>query len=187
MPAIQNAENDRVATLLMQTILGDNGKLFMAAMIMISTFGCLNGIIFTAGRVYYAMANDGFFFKSAGRLNKNGVPANALTMQCIWACLLCFSGTYGSLLDYIMFVVMIFYALTIIGLFVLRKKRPEMERPYKAFGYPVLPAIYILLAVWVVGVMFLHKMDYCLYGLIIVLIGVPVYYAFKRRLRQQGA
>ncbi|MFM2136076.1 MAG: hypothetical protein RL021_1476 [Bacteroidota bacterium] len=180
MEKIQTAENDRVATLLMQTILGDSGKLFMAAMIMISTFGCLNGIIFTAGRVYYAMANDGFFFKSAAKLNKNKVPANALTMQCAWACLLCFSGTYGSLLDYIMFVVMLFYALTIIGLFVLRKKRPDMERPYKAFGYPVLPAIYILLALWVVGVMFLHKMDYCLYGLIIVGVGIPVYYLFKR-------
>ena len=96
------------------------------------------------------------------------------------------SGTYGSLLDYIMFVVMIFYALTIIGLFVLRKKRPEMERPYKAFGYPVLPAIYILLALWVVGVMFLHKMDFCLYGLVIVLIGVPVYFIFKRNRKDTG-
>lgn len=184
---IQSAENDRVATLLMQTILGDKGKLFMAAMIMISTFGCLNGIIFTAGRVYYAMAKDGYFFKSAGKLNKNNVPANALTMQCIWSCLLCFSGTYGSLLDYIMFVVMIFYALTIIGLFVLRINRPEMERPYKAFGYPVLPALYVLLALWVVGVMFVHKMDYCLYGLVIVLIGVPVYYLFKRNRNTSNA
>ncbi len=177
---IKTAENDRVATLMMQTILGDKGKLFMAAMIMVSTFGCLNGIIFTAGRVYYAMAKDGYFFKSAGTLNKNQVPANALTMQCIWACLLCFSGTYGNLLDYIMFVVMLFYALTIIGLFKLRISRPEMERPYKAFGYPVLPAIYVLLAVWVSSVMFIHKMDFCIYGLIIVLIGVPIYFFLKK-------
>jgi APA family basic amino acid/polyamine antiporter len=181
MDQIMHAENDRVATLLMQTVLGDSGKLFMAAMIMISTFGCLNGIIFTAGRVYYAMAQDGYFFRAAGKLNKNRVPANALTIQCIWACLLCFSGTYGSLLDYIMFVVMIFYALTIIGLFVLRFKRPEMERPYKAFGYPVLPALYILLALWIVGVMFWYKMENSLYGLIIVSVGIPVYYFFKRQ------
>ncbi|MEY4595004.1 MAG: hypothetical protein RIQ47_1414 [Bacteroidota bacterium] len=179
--SISTAENDRVATLLMQTILGEKGKFFMAAMIMISTFGCLNGIIFTAGRVYYAMSQDGYFFKSAGKLNKNNVPANALIFQCIWASLLCFSGTYGSLLDYIMFVVMIFYVLTIVGLFVLRFKRPDMERPYKAFGYPVLPAIYIILAAWVACVMFIYNRDYCIYGLTIVLIGVPVYFLFKRK------
>lgn len=178
--SISTAENDRVATLLMQTILGEKGKFFMAAMIMVSTFGCLNGIIFTAGRVYYAMSQDGYFFKSAGKLNKNNVPANALTLQCIWASLLCFSGTYGSLLDYIMFVVMLFYVLTICGLFVLRIKRPDMERPYKAFGYPVLPALYILLALAVAVVMFIYKKEYCIYGLTIVLIGVPVYYFFKR-------
>jgi APA family basic amino acid/polyamine antiporter len=165
----------------MQTILGEKGKFFMAAMIMISTFGCLNGIIFTAGRVYYAMAKDGYFFKKAGELNKNHVPANALTMQCIWACLLCFSGTYGNLLDYIMFVVMIFYVLTITGLFKLRISRPDMERPYKAFGYPFIPGLYILLAGWVAALMFTHHMDYCLYGLIIVLLGIPVYYWFKRK------
>ncbi|MFM7216388.1 MAG: APC family permease [Bacteroidota bacterium] len=178
--SIAKAENGRVATLLMQTVLGDSGKYFMAAMIMVSTFGCLNGIIFTAGRVYYAMAQDGYFFKKAAVLNKNNVPANALVMQCIWACLLCFSGTYGNLLDYIMFVVMIFYVLTIIGLFVLRIKRPDMERPYKAFGYPVLPAIYILLAAWVAAVMFIHHMDYCLYGLVIVAAGIPVYSLFRK-------
>src|ERR1043165_2246325 len=142
---IQHAENDRVATLLLETILGDKGKFFMAAMIMISTFGCLNGVILTAARVYYAMAIDKLFFFKAGKLNKNGVPANSFTMQCIWSCLLCFSGTYGDLLNYIMFAVMIFYVLTITGLFILRKKRPDMERPYKAFGYPVLPVLYILM------------------------------------------
>src|SRR5690606_29140067 len=115
--AIQTAENDRVATLMMERILGQNGKYFMAAMIMVATFGCLNGIILTAARVYFAMAKDGMFLKAAGKLNKNHVPANSLTMQCIWSCLLCFSGTYGDLLNYIMFAVMLFYILTISGLF----------------------------------------------------------------------
>ncbi|MFM9027475.1 MAG: APC family permease [Bacteroidota bacterium] len=183
---IQHAENGRVATLMMQTILGENGKYFMAAMIMVSTFGCLNGIIFTAGRVYHTMARDGYFFKKAAVLNKNGVPANALVMQGIWASLLCFSGTYGKLLDYIMFVVMIFYALTIIGLFKLRITKPDMERPYKAFGYPVLPAIYIILAIWVSSVMFIHKSDNCIYGLAIVCIGIPIYLLLKRNLPIAG-
>ncbi len=152
----------------------------MAAMIMISTFGCLNGIILTAARVYYAMAKDGLFFKKAGTLNKNHVPANSLTMQCIWSCILCFSGTYNDLLNYIMFAVMIFYVLTISGLFVLRRKRPEMERPYKAFGYPVLPALYILLAALVALNMLIYQSKFSMYGLIIILLGVPVYYFFKR-------
>lgn len=178
---IKHAENDRVATLLMQTILGDRGKLCMAAMVMISTFGCLNGVIFTAARVYYAMALDGLFIKPAAKLNKHAVPANSLTMQCIWACLLCFSGTYGELLNYIMFVVMLFYILTISGLFVLRVKRPDMERPYKAFGYPILPALYILLAALVCVVMFIYQRNDSLRGLLIVLAGVPVYYLFGRK------
>ncbi|TAH42045.1 MAG: amino acid permease [Bacteroidetes bacterium] len=177
---IKNAENGRVATLMMNTVLGDKGRFFMAAMIMISTFGCLNGIILTAARVYYAMAKDGFFFKKAGVLNKNHVPANSLTMQCVWACLLCFSGTYNDLLNYIMFAVMIFYVLTISGLFVLRVKRPEMERPYKAFGYPVLPAVYILLAALVALNMLIYQSEFSMYGLIIILLGIPVYYVFKK-------
>lgn len=117
---IAAADNKRLGTVMMQSILGDNGKFFMAAMIMISTFGCLNGVIFTAARVYYAMAKDGLFFKAAAKLNKNGVPAKSLTFQCIWSCLLCFSGSYGDLLDYVMFAVMIFYVLTVSGLFILR-------------------------------------------------------------------
>ena len=135
-----------------------------------------NGIIFTAGRVYYAMAKDGYFFRSAAKLNKNEVPANALTMQCIWACLLCFSGTYGNLLDYIMFVVMLFYALTIAGLFRLRMKRPDMERPYKAFGYPILPALYILMGAAFCILLIQYKPEFTWPGLIIVLLGVPLYY-----------
>lgn len=177
---IQSAENDRVATLLMENVLGGSGKLFMAAMIMVSTFGCLNGLILTAARVYYAMAKDGCFFRKAGVLNKNQVPANSLAMQCIWSCLLCFSGTYGDLLNYIMFAVMLFYVLTISGLFVLRIKRPEMERPYKALGYPVLPAVYILLAALVALDMFIYQRSYCLYGLIIILMGIPVFYLIRR-------
>jgi basic amino acid/polyamine antiporter, APA family len=176
---IQHAENDRVATLLMETILGNSGKYFMAAMIMISTFGCLNGCIFTAARVYYAMAKDKMFLKSAAKLNKNNAPANSLTMQCIWACLLCFTGTYGDLLNYIMFAVMLFYILTISGLFVLRVKRPDMERPYKAFGYPFIPAIYIILAVLVASDMLIYQTRFSLYGLVIILTGIPVYYFFK--------
>ncbi len=179
--SIATAENDRVATLMMQTLLGEKGKFFMAGMIMVATFGCLNGIIFTAGRVYYAMAQDGYFFRMAGTLNKNQVPANALTLQCIWACLLCFSGTYGDLLDYIMFVVMLFYALTIMGLFRLRMKRPDMERPYKAFGYPFLPGLYVALALAVSTVMFIYKPAFCMYGLLIVLLGIPVYLIFQRQ------
>jgi APA family basic amino acid/polyamine antiporter len=178
---IQHAENDRVATLLMETILGNKGKFFMAAMIMVSTFGCLNGCILTAARVYYAMAKDKMFLPTAAKLNKNHVPANSLTMQCIWACLLCFSGTYGDLLNYIMFAVMLFYILTISGLFVLRKKRPDMERPYKAFGYPLIPAIYILLAAGVALNMLIYQMQFSLYGLIIILTGVPVYFIFRKR------
>ena len=177
---LKNAENGRVATLMMNTVLGENGRYFMAAMIMISTFGCLNGIILTAARVYYAMAKDGLFFKKAGTLNKNHVPANSLTMQCVWACLLCFSGTYNDLLNYIMFAVMIFYVLTISGLFVLRVKRPDMERPYKALGYPFLPALYIILAALVALNMLIYQSEFSLYGLIIILLGVPVYYFFKR-------
>lgn len=175
MEQIQQADNDRVGTLLFETILGEKGKYFMAAMIMISTFGCLNGIIFTAGRVYYAMAKDGYFFRSAARLNKNHVPANSLAIQCLWACLLCFSGTYGDLLNYIMFAVMIFYVMTIAGLFVLRKKRPDMDRPYKAFGYPLLPALYILLAALVAINMLIHQTSSSIYGLVIILLGIPIY------------
>jgi APA family basic amino acid/polyamine antiporter len=185
MDKIQTAENDRVGTLLFETILGDKGKYFMAAMIMVSTFGCLNGIIFTAGRVYYAMARDGYFFPSAARLNKNHVPANSLAIQCVWACLLCFSGTYGDLLNYIMFAVMLFYVLTIAGLFVLRRKRPDMERPYKAFGYPFLPALYIALAALVAVDMLVYQTAASLYGLGIILLGVPVY-AFLQNKKKSG-
>lgn len=183
---IAHAENDRVGTLLMETIMGERGKYFMAGMIMISTFGCLNGCILSAARVYYAMAKDNLFFKKAAVLNKNGSPANSLTMQCIWSCLLCFSGTYGDLLAYIMFAVMIFYILTISGLFVLRIKKPEMHRPYKALGYPVIPALYILLAAAVAVNMLIYQSSQSINGLIIILIGVPVYFIFKKYGKQES-
>lgn len=182
---IAHAENDRVGTLLMETIMGEQGKYFMAGMIMISTFGCLNGCILSAARVYYAMAKDNLFFKKAAVLNKNGSPANSLTMQCIWSCLLCFSGTYGDLLAYIMFAVMIFYILTISGLFVLRIKKPEMHRPYKALGYPVIPALYILLAAAVAVNMLIYQSSQSINGLIIILIGVPVYFIFKKYVKTE--
>jgi APA family basic amino acid/polyamine antiporter len=181
---IAAADNKRLGTVMMESILGYKGKFFMAAMIMVSTFGCLNGIIFTAARVYYAMAKDKLFFNSAATLNKNGVPAKSLLMQCTWASLLCFTGSYGDLLDYVMFAVMIFYVLTVSGLFILRKKRPEWERPYKAFGYPVLPAIYVLLAAAVSYFMLMNNNTNCVRGLIIMLIGIPVYYIFKRANRK---
>lgn len=177
---IQTAENDRVATLLLQTILGDKGKFFMAAMIMISTFGCLNGVILTAARVYYAMAKDNLFFKKAAVLNKNGSPSNSLTMQCIWACLLCFSGTYGQLLNYIMFATLLFYILTIAGLFRLRKTQPDLPRPYKAVGYPVLPALYIVLAALVCIDMLIYQPTQSLWGLVIIAIGIPIYFFLNR-------
>lgn len=178
---IAGAENDRVATLMMENILGANGRYFIALMIMVSTFGCLNGCIFTAARVYYAMAKDGMFLKQASKLNKNNVPANSITMQCIWSCVLCFSGTYNDLLEYIMFAVMLFYILTISGLFVLRVKKPDMERPYKAFGYPFVPAIYILLAVFVAFNMLVVQQSSSIKGLIIILIGLPIYYFINRK------
>jgi APA family basic amino acid/polyamine antiporter len=177
---IKNADNDRVGTLMMETVLGEKGKLFMAAMIMISTFGCLNGVILSGARVYYAMANDKLFFRQAGTLNKNHVPAYSIIIQCIWSCILCFTGTYGDLLNYIMFAVMLFYVLTIAGLFILRRKKPDMPRPYKVIGYPYLPAFYVLLAVAVTVVMLLYQTRFSLYGLVIILAGIPVYFIFKR-------
>lgn len=179
---IAAADNKRLGTVMMQNILGSNGNYFMAAMIMISTFGCLNGCILSAARVYYAMANDKLFFRPAAKLNRNGSPSRSLVFQCIWASLLCFSGSYGDLLDYVMFAVMIFYVLTVSGLFILRRKRPDMERPYKAFGYPVLPAIYVGLAALVAFFMLINNNTNCIRGLIIMLIGIPVYFIFKKTL-----
>ena len=150
-------------------------------MIMVSTFGCNNGLILSGSRVYYTMANDGLFFPAAAKLNKNGVPGAALWMQFVWASLLCLSGKYGDLLDFIIFTVLLFYILTIIGIFKLRKTQPDMPRPYKAFGYPVIPFIYIVLAATICVVLLKFKPTYTWPGLIIVLIGVPIYFMLEKR------
>lgn len=173
---IQYALNDRLATAAISGIFGNYAVLIMAAFIVISTFGCNNGLILAGARVYYAMAADRIFFKKVGILNKKGVPSTGLVIQGVWAGLLCLSGTYGQLLDYVVFAVLIFYSLTIFGIFLLRKNRPEMERPYKAFGYPVIPILYILLAFAVMIILFIYKPEYTWPGLIIVILGIPVYY-----------
>ena len=170
------AENDRVAVVASQNFLGSAGTVVIAIMVMISTFGCNNGLILAGARVYYTMAKDGLFFKKTGELNKNAVPEYALWIQAGVACLLCLSGRYGDLLTMVSFVVVIFYILTIVGIFILRKKRPDALRPYKAFGYPVLPVIYILLALaFCIGLVWTAP-KYSLWGLAIVLAGIPLYY-----------
>jgi APA family basic amino acid/polyamine antiporter len=177
---IQGAAQDRVATAVMQQAFGPIGARLMAAAILISTFGCVNGLLLAGARVYYAMSQDGLFFKSVGKLSARGVPSNSLWLQWGWTCLLCLSGSYGNLLDYVIFAVLIFYILTIFGLFVLRRTRPDAVRPYKAFGYPVLPAVYIVMATWVSVVLLRYKPQYTWPGLILVLLGVPVYLVWKR-------
>lgn len=170
------AKQDRVAVAASNVIFGNVGAYVIAVMIMISTFGCNNGLILAGARVYYTMAQDGLFFKKAGELNKNAVPEWALWVQCVVAGLLCLSGKYGDLLDMVSFVVVIFYVLTIIGIFVLRRKRPDIERPYKAFGYPVLPFIYILMGLSFCIALIYQKPTYAGWGLGIVLLGIPLYY-----------
>ncbi len=177
---IANAPADRVVVAASNVIFGNIGTYVIAVMIMISTFGCNNGLILAGARVYYTMAKDGLFFKKAGTLNENAVPAWALWAQCIVAGLLCLSGRYGDLLDMVSFIVVIFYILTIIGIFILRKKRPELERPYKAFGYPVLPAIYILMGTCFCVLLIIYKPNFTWPGLIITLLGVPLYYLALR-------
>jgi APA family basic amino acid/polyamine antiporter len=174
--SIAYPDGERVAVAASNQIFGTAGSIVIAVMIMISTFGCNNGLILAGGRVYYTMANDGLFFKKTGELNKNAVPEYAMWAQAIVASLLCLSGKYSDLLDMVSFVVVLFYALTILGIFVLRKKRPEIERPYKAFGYPVLPAIYIIMALTFCYFLITMKPKYAGIGLAIVLAGIPLYY-----------
>lgn len=173
---IASAPQDRVAVSASNAIFGNIGTYVIAVMIMISTFGCNNGLILAGARVYYTMAKDGLFFKQTGVLNRNGVPEFALWIQCAVAAVLCLSGRYGDLLDMISFVVVMFYALTILGIFVLRKNRPEADRPYKAFGYPILPALYIMMAIAFCVLLIIYKPAFTWPGLIIVLIGIPLYY-----------
>ncbi len=174
--SIAFAKQDRVAVAAANEIFGSIGTYVIAVMIMISTFGCINGLVLSGARVYYTMAQDGLFFKQAGTLNKNAVPQWALWAQCVWASLLCLSGQYGDLLDMISFVVVLFYVLTIIGIFVLRAKRPDIERPYKAFAYPILPIIYIILGLTFCFFLITMKPLYAGIGFGIVLLGIPVYY-----------
>lgn len=174
-------EEDRLAVAAANQVFGDNGKFAIAALIMISTFGCNNGLILAGARVYYTMSKDGLFFSKAGTLNKNGVPQWALWAQFVVASLLCLSGRYGDLLDMISFVVVIFYVLTIAGIFILRKKKPDAERPYKAFGYPLLPALYIVMGVSFCSLLIWFKPAFTWPGFIIVLIGIPIYYILKKR------
>lgn len=170
------AKDNRIALSVADKIFGSSGTIILALLIMVSTFGCNNGLILSGARVYYTMAQDGLFFKPAGRLNKNAVPQWSLWAQAVVAAILCLSGKYGDLLDMVSFVVVIFYVLTIIGIIILRKKRPDMERPYKAVGYPVLPIIYVLMGVTFCVLLIRYKTDYTWPGLLITLIGIPLYY-----------
>jgi APA family basic amino acid/polyamine antiporter len=202
LAAIQAAPDDRVATAALQVIFGPPGATIMAVAIIVSTFGCNNGLVLAGARVYYAMAQDGLFFRSTGRLNARHVPAVGLALQGVWAALLVLPRTrlrdadgallldaagqprygnlYGNLLDYVVFSVLIFYVLTIAGLFVLRRKRPDAPRPYRAVGYPILPLLYIAAACVIMAVLLLYKTATTWPGLVIVLTGIPVYLLWRR-------
>ncbi len=203
MPAIQGAPDDRVATAALQTIFGGAGASIMAVAIVISTFGCSNGMILAGARVTYAMARDGLFFSATGALNRFRVPAVSLVLQGLWACLLIlprtrlydaagaplidpatglqrYGNVYSNLLDYVIFSVLIFYVLTLVGLFILRRRRPDAERPYRAFGYPLLPALYIVVASAIAVVLLLYKTETTWPGLAIVLSGIPAYLLWRR-------
>ena len=179
---IQYAAQDRVGTAAAEVIFAASGTILMASAILVSTFGCNNGLILAGARVYYAMARDGLFFRGAGRLNERAVPAAGLIIQSIWISLLCLTGSYGQLLNYVVFAALLFYALTTVGLFILRAKRPDAERPYRALGYPFLPALYIGLASVAAVILLLAPKTRieALSGLGVVLIGVPVYYLWRR-------
>jgi APA family basic amino acid/polyamine antiporter len=203
LQTIQHAPDDRVATVAIESVFHGAGPVIMAVAIMISTFGCDNGIILSGARVYYAMARDGLFFKATGKLNRSSVPGIGLALQCAWTCLLVlprtrlrdasgapkldpttgleqYGNVYSNLLDYVVFAVLIFYVLTIIGLFVLRRKRPDAERPYRAFGYPLVPALYIATATVIMVVLLFYKTETSWPGLAIVLAGLPVYFLWKK-------
>ena len=179
---IQHATQDRVGTAAAEVVFGSSAATIMAVAILVSTFGCNNGLILAGARVYYAMARDALFFRRAGELNRHQVPAFALVMQAIWTSLLCLTGTYGQLLDYVIFAALLFYVLTTAGLFVLRRTRPEAERPYRALGYPVLPALYILLCASVAAILLIADKTraQALSGLVVVLLGIPVYLMWRR-------
>jgi len=184
---IQHASEDRVATAALQQILPFGGAWLMAGAILISTFGCANGMTLAGARVYYAMSRDGLFFKSVGRLHpRYKTPVAGLLVQAGWTVLLCVSGSYSQLLDYIIFAELVFYILTIVGLFVLRFKQPDAPRPYKAWGYPLLPALYLVLAAGICVVLLRYKPQYTWPGLVLVLLGIPVYLFWSRRVESKA-
>jgi APA family basic amino acid/polyamine antiporter len=178
---VQYAAEDRVGTAALNIMFGQTGAGIMAAAILVSTFGCNNGLILAGARVYYAMAKDGLFFRSVARLHPTyKTPAVSLAVQAVWTCLLCLSGTYGQLLDYIIFAALLFYILTILGLFALRRKQPHAPRPYRALGYPIIPAIYMILAALIDVVLLRYKPQYTWPGMCIVLLGIPVYFLWHK-------
>jgi APA family basic amino acid/polyamine antiporter len=176
LPEIANAPSDRVAVAVCNKIFGETGTKLMAALIMISTFGCINGMILAGARVYYTMAKDKMFFNQVAHLNKNNVPEKALWFQCIWTCLLCMSGKYGDLLDYVTMAALLFYIVTILGIFKLRITMPNAERSYQALGYPFIPALYIIIASLFCVLLLLYKPAFTLPGVGIVLLGIPIYF-----------
>jgi basic amino acid/polyamine antiporter, APA family len=179
---IAGAPEDRVATAVVSHILGPAATQIMAAAVMVSTFGCANGLVLSGARVYYAMAKDGLFFSAVKRVDPvRHTPVVSLWVQSLWACVLTLTGRYNDLLDYVIFAVLLFYMMTITGLFVLRRTRPEMDRPYKAIGYPVLPALYLAVAGLIEVLLLIYKPSYTWPGLILVLLGIPVYYAWHGR------
>lgn len=183
MDEIAFAPKDRVGVAASEAIFGGSGAIIIAVMIMISTFGCNNGLILSGARVYYTMAKDGLFVKQAATLNRFAVPQWALWAQCVLASIWCLSGKYGDLLNMVSFVVVLFYMLTIVGIFILRKERPNADRPYKAFGYPVLPVIYILMGITFCTLLIVYEPTYTWPGLIITLLGIPVYFWLKGKSR----
>jgi len=185
---IQFATEDRVATAALEQVFHSGGAYLMAAAILISTFGCANGMSLAGARVYYAMSRDGLFFKAVGKLHpRYKTPVAGLLVQAAWATVLCVSGSYSQLLDFIIFAVLVFYILTIVGLFVLRVKRPDAPRPYKALGYPVLPALYIVMASGICIVLLRYKPQYTWPGLALVLLGIPVYLFWSRQACHSGS
>jgi len=178
---IMFASQDRVGAAAANMILGNIGVFVMAGLIMVSTFGCNSGLVMAGGRLFYAMSNEGLFFKRVGELNNHDVPEKALWVQCFWACVLCISGKYGDLLTYSTFASLLFYILTIYGIFILRKKEPNVERPYKAFGYPIIPALYILVTASICVALLIYDTVNTGLGLGIVALGIPVYYLFMHK------
>jgi APA family basic amino acid/polyamine antiporter len=178
---IMFAENDRVATAALHTFFGTTSITIMAILIIVSTFGCNNGLILAGSRLFQSMANAKLFFKQASHLNKHLVPSKSLWIQCAWASVLCLSGSYGQLLGYATFASLIFYIVTITGLFILRKKEPTTPRPYKAWGYPYIPMAYIIITSIICLNLLVYSFTNSILGIAIILLGVPVYYLFSKK------